>query len=119
MIQSLLHYHLVHLCSTGINLQMFLNNCRYIISSYTLALLYQDLGHYLFPYRVFTNAFSKWRIIFKYYTLISFICSSCSSIISCSSTCYCSHKLDLSIVVLNLISLPVVYPPLYSSFIST
>ena len=30
-----------------------------------------------------------------------------------------SHKIDLSIVVLNLISLPVVYPPLVSSFIST
>ena len=30
-----------------------------------------------------------------------------------------SHKIDLSIVVLNLISLPVVYPPLGSSFTST
>ena len=75
---------------------------------------------------------NKWHTIFKYYTFIFFIGSSGISIISCSSNCYCSftllrsslcdsaesHKLDLSIVVLNLMPVSVVYPPLDSSFIS-
>ena len=37
------NYHLDYLCNIAINFQMFLNNYHYILSNYTLALLYQYL----------------------------------------------------------------------------
>ena len=46
-------YHLPHLCNIAINLQMILNNYQYILSSYTLTLLYQFLWNYLFLYYSF------------------------------------------------------------------
>ena len=33
--------------------KMLLNNCCHILSDYTLTLLYEYLGHFLFPYRLF------------------------------------------------------------------
>ena len=44
MIQSLLSYDLVHLSSTAINFQMFLNNYCYILSNHTLAVQYRALS---------------------------------------------------------------------------
>ena len=82
-------YYLAHLCNIAINFQMFLNSYHYILSNYTLVLLYQYLQHYLFMY-YFTSAFNKQSTIFKYYTFISFICFCSCSIISWSSNCYFS-----------------------------
>ena len=128
MIQSLLCYRWVHLCSIAINFQMFLTNYCYIKSSYTSPLQSNILSIIYVCIVCSADAFSKWCTIFKCCTLISFICLFCSIITSIFSNCYCSlnkyvyvsiiTKLDLSISVLNLISL-LVYVPLYSSFIST
>ena len=41
MIENLLNYYLAHLCNITITFQLFLNNCHYILSNYTSALLYQ------------------------------------------------------------------------------
>ena len=39
--ENLLNYHLAHFCNITTNFQMFLNNHHYVLSNYTLALLYQ------------------------------------------------------------------------------
>ena len=47
MIQNSLNYHVAHLWKIGINFQMFLNNYRYFLLNYILALQHKDLSNYL------------------------------------------------------------------------
>ena len=103
--------HMVNLCNIIINFEMFLNNYHYILLSYTWASQNRYLWYYLFVCN-FNYVINKLCTIFKYYLPLSTPCpaptSDLSPVIiivlstSMNASLY-SHRLDLVILILNLI----------------
>ena len=95
--QNLLSYRWAHLCN-AMNFQMILSSSCYTLYNYTLALLYLGIIYFCIVY--FTFAISKWSTIFKYYTFIFSIFSSCCGSNSRSSNCYSSFNKYVCITII-------------------
>ena len=103
--------HMVNLCNIIINFEMFLNNYHYILLSYAWASQNKYLWYYLFVCN-FNYATSKLCTIFKYYLPLSNPCPAPTSALSpviiivlstSTNASLYSHRLDLVILVVNLI----------------
>ena len=75
IVQMWLLYFMFPCCNIAINFQIFLNNYRYILLNYILAL--QQIFRIIYLCAIyFSYAVNNWCLIFKYCLFISSICSS-------------------------------------------